>query len=37
MNPKKMAEFGLTPKTGYPAVISVILNGVIVPQRGRHR
>ncbi len=37
LNPKKMAEFELTPKTGYSAVISVILDGVIAPRRGRHR
>jgi AcrR family transcriptional regulator len=29
MNPPKMAELGLTPKTGYAAIISVILKGVI--------
>lgn len=29
MNPPKMAELGLTPKTGYPAIITVICEGVI--------
>lgn len=30
MNPAKIEELGLTPKTGYAAIISVILDGVIV-------
>jgi AcrR family transcriptional regulator len=29
MNPQKMAELDLTPRTGYSAIISVILEGVI--------
>ncbi|HEV8342096.1 MAG TPA: TetR/AcrR family transcriptional regulator [Candidatus Binatia bacterium] len=29
MNPQKIAELDLTPKTGYSAIISVILEGVI--------
>jgi len=29
MNPAKMEELGLTPKTGYTAITSVILDGVI--------
>jgi AcrR family transcriptional regulator len=29
MNPQKMAELDLTPKTGYSAILSVILEGVI--------
>ena len=29
MNPPKMAELGLTPKTGFVSIISVILEGVI--------
>ncbi len=29
MNPPKMAELGLVPKTGYPAIIRVILEGAI--------
>jgi AcrR family transcriptional regulator len=29
MNPANMEQFGLTPKTGYSAITSVILNGVI--------
>jgi len=34
MNPTKMAELELTPKTGFTAILSVILNGVLVPRRG---
>jgi len=30
MNPQRISELGLTPKTGYAAIISVILDGVIV-------
>lgn len=29
MNPQKMAELDLTPRTGYSAIISVILEGVV--------
>lgn len=29
MNPPKMAELGLTPKTGFSAIIAVVLEGVI--------
>jgi AcrR family transcriptional regulator len=29
MNPQKMSELGLTPQTGYAAIISVVLEGVI--------
>jgi AcrR family transcriptional regulator len=29
MNPQKMSELGLTPQTGYAAIISVVLQGVI--------
>ena len=29
MNPPKLAELGLTPKTGFAAIISVILEGVL--------
>ncbi len=36
MNPPKMAEFGLTPKTGFTAIITVILEGVIT-QEGRSK
>ena len=36
MNPPKMAELGLTPKTGYAAIISVILKGVIT-ERARSK
>ena len=39
MNPPKMAELGLTPKTGYSAITTVILEGVLTekgrPRRGR--
>lgn len=36
MNPEKMEELGLDPKTGYAAIISVILDGVIL-KHGRAR
>lgn len=36
MNPTKIEEFGLTPKTGYSAITSVILDGVIT-EKGRSR
>lgn len=29
LNPSKMAELGLTPKTGFSTIITVILEGVI--------
>ena len=29
MNQPKMAELGLTPKTGFSAIIAVVLEGVI--------
>lgn len=29
VNPPKMAEYGMTPKTGFAAVISVILQGIV--------
>jgi AcrR family transcriptional regulator len=32
LNPSKMAELGLTPKTGFSAIITVILEGVITRQ-----
>ena len=32
MNPPKMAEYGLTPKTGFSAIISVVLEGVVTNQ-----
>lgn len=32
MNPAKMEELGLDPKTGYSSIISVILDGVILKQ-----
>jgi AcrR family transcriptional regulator len=36
MNPAKMEELGLEPKTGYSAIINVVLDGVIVkPERAR--
>ena len=34
MNPSKMAELGLTPKTGYSAITTVILDGVLT-EKGR--
>jgi AcrR family transcriptional regulator len=36
MNPAKIEEFGLTPKTGYSAITSVILDGVIT-RKGRSK
>jgi AcrR family transcriptional regulator len=36
LNPAKMAELGLTPKTGFSAIIAVILEGVLTPS-GRAR
>ena len=32
MNPAKMEELGLAPKTGYRAIISVVLEGVVIKQ-----
>ena len=34
MNPTKMDELGLQPKTGYSAIIGVLLDGVIT-KKGR--
>jgi AcrR family transcriptional regulator len=34
MNPSKMAELGLTPATGYTAIITIILEGVLT-EKGR--
>jgi hypothetical protein len=36
LNPAKMEELGLTPKTGFSAIIAIILEGVITPS-GRSR
>jgi len=36
MNPPKMAELGLTPKAGFSAILSVVLEGVI-SEKGRKR
>jgi AcrR family transcriptional regulator len=36
MNPPKMAELGLTPKTGFLAILTVILEGVIT-EKGRSK
>jgi AcrR family transcriptional regulator len=33
MNPSRMAELGLTPATGFRAIISVILEGALGPKR----
>ena len=35
MNPAKMAELGLTPKTGYSIILSIILEGLLNPIQGR--
>jgi hypothetical protein len=32
MIPPKMAELGLTPKTGFSAIISVILEGIVTTE-----
>ena len=34
MNPVKMEELGLTPRTGYSTILSVILDGVIAKKGG---
>ena len=36
MNPPKMAELGLTPKTGFLAIITVFLEGLLT-EKGRLR
>ena len=36
MNPPKMAELGLTPKTGFLAIIAVVLEGLLT-EKGRLR
>ena len=36
MNPPKMAELGLTPKTGFLTIITVVLEGVLT-EKGRLR
>ena len=36
MNPPKMAELGLTPKSGFLAIITVVLDGVLM-EKGRLR
>ena len=36
MNPQKISELGLTPKTGYSAIISIVLEGVLTG-RGRSK
>jgi AcrR family transcriptional regulator len=37
MNPQKIAELGLTPKTGFSSVIRVILEGVMTEKEGSGR
>jgi hypothetical protein len=39
LNPAKLAELGLTPQTGFTAIITVILEGVTAegPKRNRAR
>jgi hypothetical protein len=34
MNPPKMAELGLTPKTGFLSIITIVLEGVLT-EKGR--
>ena len=36
LNPPKMAELGLTPKSGLTAILTVVLEGVVTPE-GRSR
>ena len=36
MNPVRMAELGLTPKTGYSTIINVVFEGVLT-EKGRRR
>jgi AcrR family transcriptional regulator len=36
MNPPKMAELGLTPTSGFSAIITVILEGVLTPKGRAH-
>src|SRR5262249_47999973 len=36
VNPPRLAEFGLSPKSGFTAIISVILEGALTPE-GRRR
>lgn len=35
INPVRMGELGLTPKTGFTHIIAVFLDGVLVRPRGR--
>jgi len=37
MNPQKLGELGLTPQAGFPAIVSVVLNGVLTPDGRRSR
>jgi TetR/AcrR family transcriptional regulator, cholesterol catabolism regulator len=37
INPARMGELGLTPKTGFTAIISVFLEGALVRSRGAKR
>ena len=37
MNPPRMAELGLSPKEGYTAIISIVLEGVLTPTTRRTR
>ena len=36
INPPKMAELGLTPKTAFPVILKVVLNGVIARKEESH-
>jgi hypothetical protein len=33
MNPPKIEELGLTPKSGFTAIVKVVLEGVIIRKR----
>lgn len=37
MNPPRMEELGLSPKTGYAAIISIVLEGVLTPTTRKTR
>lgn len=37
MNPRRLGELGLSPQVTFPAIISVILNGVLIPTGRKNR
>jgi hypothetical protein len=36
MNPAKMAELGLTPRTGFSTITNVVLHGAVIPKKASH-